>query len=302
MIPCLPRLEARVSLAPIMKRIAFLVASIGAMLALNSCLQNEMTITVKADGSGTVVEETVFGAQMSAMMGGLGGLGGEAGAPKEDPLAEMFSEDKAKEKAAKMGEGVTVAKVEKIDKDGKKGGRVTYAFKDINKLKIGLSSGMDALDSMGDAGPGAGAEDDAEEAEDAEDPVQFKMEGKKLTVMLPQPDKDAKAPAVEIPEKEEEKSPEDAQAEAMAKAMFADMKMSVKLVIDPAIAKTDATHVEGNTITLMEMNFGELMKDDKGMKLLDQMEGKSPQEVAKLVEGIKGVKFETKEKITVDVK
>jgi len=276
-----------------MKKFALLLASIGAMLALNSCLQNEMTITVKADGSGTVVEETVFGAQMSAMMGGLGGLGGEAGAPQEDPMAEMFSEKTAKEKAAKMGEGVTVAKVEKIDKDGKKGGRITYAFKDINKLKVGLGSGMDALDSMGEGmGPGADAAGDAAaEVEDVEDLVQFKMEGKKLTVILPQPDKDAEVPAVEIPEKEEEQSPEDAQAEAMAKAMFADMKMSMKLVI-----------VEGNTITLMEMNFGELMKDDKGMKLLDQMEGKSPQEVAKLVEGINGVKFETKESFTVDVK
>ena len=88
----------------------------------------------------------------------------------------------------------------------------------------------------------------------------------------------------------------------MAKAMFADMKMAVRLVIEPGIKKCDATHVEGNTITLMEMNFGELMKDPKGMKLLDQMEGKKPEEVAKLVEGIAGVKFETKEKITVEMK
>lgn len=291
-----------VSLPPIMKRISFLLASIGAMLALNSCLQNEVTITVKADGSGTVVEETVFGAQMSAMMGGLGGLGGEEGAAQEDPLAEMFSEEKAKEKAAKMGEGVTVAKVEKIDKDGKKGGRVTYAFKDVNKLKYSLSSGMDALESMGGDMPGAEDAGGGEEADDKGDPLRFKMEGKKLTVILPQPDEDAKVPEVDIPEKEEEQSPEDAQAEAMAKAMFADMKMSVKLKIDPAIAKCDATHVEGNTITLMEMNFGKLMEDEKGMRLLDQMEGKKPEEVAKLVEGIKGVKFETKEKITVDVK
>ena len=283
-----------------MKKFVLLLASVGAMLSLNSCLQNEMTITVKADGSGTVVEETVFGAQMSAMMGGLGGLGGEAGAPQENPLDEMFSKDKAKEKAAKMGEGVTVAKVEKIDKDGKKGGRVTYAFKDINKLKLGLGSGMDALDSMGP--PGADGEGEEGEKEEIEDPVQFKLEGKKLTVILPQPDKDAKAPDVEIPEKEEEKSPEDAQAEAMAKAMFADMKISVKLVIEPGIEKCDASHVDGNTITLMEMNFGELMKNEKGMKLLDQMEDKSPQEVAKLVEGIDGVSFESKEKITVDMK
>ena len=52
----------------------------------------------------------------------------------------------------------------------------------------------------------------------------------------------------------------------------------------------------------LEMKFGELMQDEKGMKLLEQMEGKSPQEVADLVGDIKGVKFETKKQFTVEVK
>lgn len=283
-----------------MKKFALILASIGALFGLSGCLQNETTITVKADGSGTVVEETMLGAQMAAMLGGLGGLGAEPGAAPEDPLAEMFSEDKAKEKAAKMGEGVSLVKVEKIDKDGKKGGRVTYAFKDINKLKIGLDSGMDALE--GPAAGMPGGEEAIEEAEEASDPVQFQFADGKLTVVLPQPDKDGEAAEIEIPEKAEEKSPEDAQAEAMAKAMFADMKMAVKLVIEPGIKKCDATHVEGNTITLMEMNFGELLQDEKGMKLLDQMEDMKPEQAGKLLEGVKGVKFETKEKITVEMK
>ena len=63
------------------------------------------------------------------------------------------------------------------------------------------------------------------------------------------------------------------------------------LVIEPGIKKSDATHVDGDKVTLMEMNFGELMLDPKGMKLIEQMEGKKPEEVAKLVEGIKGVQL-----------
>ena len=271
-------------------------------MGLNGCLQNEVTVTVKADGSGTVVEETTLGAQMSAMLGGLGGLGAQPGAEQPDPFDEMFGEKKAKEKAAKMGEGVTLVKTEKIDKDGKKGGRTTYAFKDINKLKLGLDAGMDALDSPAAE---AGAGEAVEEAKKAADPVCFELADGKLTVTLPQPDKDAKVPEVAIPEKEGEeaaKPAEDPQAEAMAKAMFADMKMAVRLVIEPGIKKSDATHVDGDKVTLMEMNFGELLLDPKGMKLIEQMEGKKPEEVAKLVEGIKGVKFETKEKITIEMK
>lgn len=71
-----------------------------AALALPSCLQNETTVTLNKDGSGTVVEETFLGAKMLEMMTQFA----QPGAP--DPVAEMFSEDKAKAKIAKMGEGV----------------------------------------------------------------------------------------------------------------------------------------------------------------------------------------------------
>ena len=79
-----------------------------------------------------------FGAQMSAMLGGLGGLGGAARwRPQEDPLDEMFGEEKAKEKAAKMGEGVTVGRSRSSTRTARRAAASTYAFKDINKLKLG---------------------------------------------------------------------------------------------------------------------------------------------------------------------
>ncbi len=141
-----------------------------AALALPSCLQNETTITLNKDGSGTVVEETILGAQMLAMMTQFA----EPGGP--DPLADMFSEDKAKAKTAKMGEGVEYVKTEMIDQDGKKGARVTYKFADINKIKISPS---EAVEDMGDQGPAP-----EEKKSEKDETVKFAYADGKLKIMV----------------------------------------------------------------------------------------------------------------------
>ncbi len=290
-----------------MKKILLTLAPLAVAFALSGCFQSETTITVNADGSGTITDETTFGAQMSAMLGGLGGLGGEdANKPAKDPLDEMFSADKAKEKASAMGEGVTLDKVEKINKDGKKGARITYKFADVNKIKVNpdeATSGMDK--GLGDGlGGEAGAK--VEEAKKKTKPFTFKLDGGTLTVNMPRPDakeKPAKGEAEKpAPEGEKPDAAEQAQAEQMMKTMFADMKVGIKLVIAPGIAKTDATHVEGKEITLMEMNFGELMTNPDGLKIMEKMKDKKPEEIAEAVKGLKGVKVEPKEKITVKLK
>jgi len=285
------------------KRLIHVAASLAALFTLPGCLQNEVTVHVQSDGSGTVVEETVLGAQMSAMLGGMGGMMGPDGQAAKNPVDEMASKEKAKEKAAEMGEGVTVEKIEKIDEDGRKGVRITYAFKDINKLKLSLNSGAKAMEGMGDNMPGKEA---AKDEKGEGDPVRFKLDGGKLTILMPQPDEAAKAKkpegADEAAKKVGEEMKRDPQAEAMMKAVFAEMKMAVRVVVEPGIKKTDATYVDGKTITLMEMNFGEIMQNEKGMAVLDKLQGKSPEEVAELLKGMKGVKLVTQEKIKVKMK
>src|SRR5690606_38958518 len=121
-----------------MKRIFLSLASVVAALFTTSCFQSETTVHLNKDGSGTLVEETRFGGQALEMLSQFAqGFGGGApGAEKKDPLDEMFSEDKAKARAAKLGEGVTFEKAEKSEKDGFKGTRTTYKFADINKLVL----------------------------------------------------------------------------------------------------------------------------------------------------------------------
>jgi hypothetical protein len=301
-----------------MKKLILTIAPLAAALALTGCFQSETTIHVKADGSGTVVEETTLGAQMSAMLGGLGGLGGAAEdqkQPAKDPLDDMFSADKAKQQATEMGEGVTFEKLEKIDKDGKKGARITYKFADINKLKFNPDQAASGMENMGGGAAALGEEAGAkiDEAKKKSKPITFECADGKLTVHMPPMDSKGKAKedAADKPKEEAAKdaaegekpdAAEQAQAEQMMKMMFADMKIGLRLAIDPGIAETDATYVDGNKITLMEMNFGELMANPDGLKKMQELEGKKPEEIAEAVKGLKGVRVETKDTFSVKIK
>lgn len=281
-----------------MKKLLLAATSALIALALPGCLQNETTIHLNKDGSGTLVDETLLGAQMLAMIeqmaAGFGGGGAEK--PKDDPTKQMFSEDKAKKRAAELGEGVTYVKSEPLDKNGAKGARTTYAFKDINKLKVSTGDGMNTMPKMGPMG-------DAPEADvgKKKQPIGFAFADGKLTIKMPEPEKPAapEAPAAEGQPKPDMDSPE---AQAQMKQILGDMKMSLKIVCDSGIAETTATNKDGNTITLFEMDMGKLMENPETFKKLGAMDQKDPNAAMEAFKNIKGVKVETKKEVTVTLK
>lgn len=264
----------------IMKKFLTLLAAMAASLLLPSCLQNETTIHLKKDGSGTLVERTAFGAQMLTMLDQMASLGGESG---KDPLSAMFSEDKARERAKAFGEGVTFEKSEPLG-EGKKGATVTYRFTDINKLRV---SPGESLKDLSPEGAGAVALKST--------PVTFGYTGGKLTIKLPH---DKPEGAADQPKPDFDENP---QMEAMVKQMMGDMKMSFKLVVEPGIASTDASFREGNTVTFMEMDMGKVLEQPGAFKKLSEVDQNDPKAAAAALNGIAGVKAEEKEVVTVTV-
>ena len=252
-----------------------------AALALPSCLQNETTVTLNKDGSGTVVEETYLGAKMLEMMTQFA----QPGQP--DPVTEMFSEEKAKAKTAKMGEGVEFVKTELIDKDGKKGARVHFKFADINKIKVSPSG---AVDDMNQQAPG----EEEEGKEDEEETVSFSYADGKLKVKTPPADFEDMQMGDE--------GAENPEMEAMMKEMMADMRLSLKLKIADGIESTDATHTEGDTITLFDVQVGKMFAQKNELKKIGET-GKTDKEAAKAAFAkLDGIKVETKEDMTVTLK
>jgi hypothetical protein len=252
-----------------------------AALALPSCLQNETTITLNKDGSGTVVEETFLGAKMLEMMTQFA----QPGQP--DPVAEMFSEDKAKAKIVAMGEGVEYVKTEMIDKDGRKGARMHYKFADINKLKVNPSG---AVEGLSDQAPGG-----EEEKDDGKENVRFSYADGKLKIITPPTDFDDMG----LPDDEGAENPE---MEAMMTEMMADMRLTLKLKIADGIGTTNATFAEGDTITLFDVQVGKMFAQKDELKKIGET-GKTDKEAAKAAFAqLDGIKVETKEDVTVTIK
>lgn len=269
--------------------LSFLGAALLALLT-SSCLEHTATIRLNKDGSGTITEETLFSAEASAMLAQAGGQGG----PKFDDPA------KAAANATKMGAGVTVEKVEKIDKDGRTGGRVIFKFKDINTVKYGFGDAMsDAGKDMGPPGAPGDAPDAAGDLPAAK-PMTFKYADGVLTLVNPEQKADAKAAADgDSPGAAEEVDP---QSLAMMQGIFKDMKMSLKVEFPGGIAETTASHVDGNTITLADMAFGKLLANPEHLKKLNAMQDAKPAELAAAFKGVEGIKMETKDTVTVKLK
>lgn len=273
-----------------MKRLALSLVTALLGLVLPSCLQIETTVHLNKDGSGTIVEEISFGAQMLAMMEQMAALGN----PGESPLDDLTSEEKAKERATAMGEGVTFEKAEPLENNGAKGARVTYKFADINKITLSAGDSMQAV--MPDA---AGAAADA--AKDA-DPVKFTYNDGKLVINVPQPEKEENeeaGPAGDAEEFENTEEGQNPEMEAMVKQMLGDMKIALRVVVEPGISETNATHRDGNTITLMEMNMGELLKNEDALKKLTGIDQSDPKGAMEALKGIPGVKVEANPEVEV---
>lgn len=252
-----------------LKKLLALVGAMSALLGLSGCLELESTISVNKDGSGTLTEKAVMGAQMVAMMNMGAAQGGE------DPLAN-FSEESLKKKAATYGEGVEFAGVKKEEKDGGLTVTATFKIADISKFKFSPGSLM------------ADGEDIEEEAVEM-----FAMKDGVLTIMVPDPSEE------ELAFGDEEMSEEEMM---MAAPMMAGFKMSATLVCEGGIESTNATYHEDNSVVLMSMNFDELMKNEGGLAVMKNLKAESREEFAKKVEGIKGLQMESQEKVTVELK
>ena len=259
-----------------------IATSMLALFTLNSCLQVESTISLKKDGSGTITEELILGEQMVQMMQMAKAQAAQAGGEVKDPMAEMLDPKKAKERAKTMGEGVEFVSIKKIDENGKLGVRTIYKFSDINKLSYDSSGAM----NMGDEGPKG--------KKDAKDKPMFKFADGKLTIIqnIPKGKKGKNEAKEEEPEIDE-------QSLAMMKGMMKDMKMTLKIKFESGIAKTNATYVDGDTVTLAEIDFGKLVSDPK--KLKSVMSGDFEKNRAAL-KGVEGIKFEDKDVVEVKMK
>jgi hypothetical protein len=288
------------------------------LLSLVGCLQVDTVIKVKPDGSGTIEESVMVSKEMVQMMSGMveqmmqgmaEGMeeaGKEASAepsakePEQKPAMESFSlfdEAKLKREAGDMGEGVTYVSGKAVSTSDFEGYEAVYAFADINKLKMNQNP-SDNVPSD----PSQGGSDEKEEY------VTFRFaKGKPATlrVKLPEDEPGEKDEAVK-PDEMGQPSAEEQQQAAMAlqqmKSMFKGMKIAMAIEVEGAIVDTNATHVDGSRVTIMELDFGKLLEMPEKLMQFSQLQPDSVEDAKAFLKDIPGFKVDMNKQLTIKFK
>lgn len=231
---------------------------------LTGCFQVEQVIKVQPDGSGTIEMSVIITNEGLAAMKELSK--DAPGGPK-NPVDEMVSEEKGKEQAGNLGEGVTFVKAEKIKNAVGEGAKMTFKFDDVTKVKP-------SMDTQG--------------GKDAAVTFEF-TKGSPASLVIKASHGGDKKP-----------EPVDDSQFDQAKQMMKGMKMTIAVEVGGEITDTDAAHRAGSRVTLAEVPFDEVLKSKETFMAMNKAANWA--ESIKVLKEIPGVKVDPKEVITIKFK
>jgi hypothetical protein len=250
--------------------------TLGAAVLLSGCLQSQTTIKVGRNGSGEVERTFVMKHEIVEMLAGMSGT-----APAD---FDLYEDGELEAEAASMGSDVTLRSVENINDSFGRGYRAIFAFDDINNLRVNQNPG-DAVPS-GDPG------------ESSEELVTFALtrgNPARLVVMMPQAEEDE---ADDLDTMDDEGAPTSEELEGMTE-FYRDMRIGFDIEVEGSIVDTNATHRSGNTITLMDIDFNQILADPEATRRLIENQVDSLVEVQDLVKNTEGISVEFKEEVSV---
>jgi len=280
-----------------------LSAVCAAIFLLSGCIQDNLMLNIKPDGSGTIEETVLMGNAFIDMMQGLTKGEGEAGGedkgktkgakPKSDDSVITEMMDKAKTNAKDFGEGVKFVSAKPAKTQTASGYTAIYSFDDISKVTLNQNPGKKS--------PGESKKEDAEAAKN--DTIKFAFKKgpvSRLSVTMPPPKTEEKKDKKD--EAEKKKEADDPNSLEMMKSIFKDMRVSIVLNMMGDVVSTNATYRTGKQITLIDMDFGKLVNDMPLLKKINAAQPQSVEEMKTMVKGIEGLKLEFNNPVTIDFK
>jgi hypothetical protein len=263
---------------------SFLVIS----LLLAGCLQVETTINVKKDGSGTINEKVLMSKTFVNMIKEFAQAFQDSASTEE---FAFFKDDEIIADAKDYGDDVKCVSHKVINDDQWEGFQAVYSFNDITKIKI--QPDPDSKVGMGD-----------EESEPTEDKEYYFFKFKKGDVselIIDRPDIDFASDSKEDVESDTSEQSDEDMGEEFLK-MMEGMKINIVLQVDGKIASTNATYMDGSKITLMQMDFGEMMKNKESFNEFKNKEPKNIEEMKEFLEKFPEMKIEIEKPISVKFK
>lgn len=262
------------------------------MLVMTGCFQVDRVVTVKPDGSGTLQETVLFSQKL---LKGLAAAFQPEGEGEDHAAAgpQLYDEKSLRAAAQGMGSGVSYLSSEPLTDEKVTGYRVTYAFKDINQLR--MDSGPPSMDKKPDAGQGMSFS--FTPAKGAT-PALLVIKSPKKTTTGETETTTASQPEKAAPEG---KQPEATQKELEAlKEMLDGMRFSISVVAAGQIVETNATYRDHSRIILADIDFSRLLNlTPQDLARLNAVKGKDLAATMAVLKEFPGMKVDLNDTVRI---
>jgi len=259
------------------------------LLLASGCLQYTQLLKVNPDGSGMIDVTMMMSTEMTEMLNGMATIFSPDSTVKEQPAFDLFSEDEMRKQAKTLGKDVSFISGEKKYADGYEGYSALYSFTTITDVSVG--------DNVEPPSPGI---DKDSTLSTKKENFLFRFEkGNPNTLTI-----------VSVPDTGITKGPDgrDSVSEsiepndemiASLKTMLKGMRVDIALEVQGTIISTNATHRDGNRVTLMDLSFENLLGAEKQLKNLARHKPETQEELKEMLRNIPGVKFEFNDETTI---
>ena len=272
-----------------MRKTKFLASIVVSVFLVSACLDVDMKIKVKPDGSGTIEEHVLLSNDVVDMLSSFGEVDSEGN--KE--TFEIYNEEELRSKAIEIGEGAKFIGGEKISADGKQGYRAVYEFPDITKIRVNQSP---------DSKLPEGTVDDGESDENGEFITFNFSKGNPAILKINLPGMEEPEAKGGDEEQIESDSLNSGGMEEMFIEMMKDFRMNMEVEIEGDIVETNAAFRDGSKITLLLMDFKKLFEMPEKLKEFKKLKPNSYKKAEKFFHDIPGFKIELKETVNVKLK
>ncbi len=251
---------------------------------------------LRGDGSGEIVQTIQVSPAFIAKMKASGAKLQDAGESDWRQELEQAAEE-VRAHPATFGEGVTFVSAEPIGTDEAPGMRLTLAFADISRVDLSRVQGLGAL--------GASS---AQEGSGQDLRFRFDRRGRGrrvLTAVFIEPPAEPGAAAPAPVPKTGLKTGDpglDAFGKELTKmieAMFTGMRIVLAVEV-PTLIATNSSHVEGNTVTLLEVDMDALLADQTKLAALGGTSDMSLAAMRRLFADVPGVKLPPANEVTIE--
>jgi len=251
------------------------------------CLQVDTTVKLNKDGSGTIEEKVMMSDMVVQMMNQFMNSMPDSSGKKQE--FKLFKEDELKSKASEYGEGVKYDSGEEVSEDGWQGYKAVYSFKDINKLRMDTNP-----DKKVDVGEGSS--EGGSEAENDYFSFRFKP-GNVAELIIDRPD----VPMNNEPETDTSNnaSMQNQPLNDQFVKMMDGMRVKISLQPQGKIVSTNASYIDGQEVTLLDVNFSELLKNKEDLDRFKKNPPKTLDEMEKIVKNIPGMKIELQKAVSI---